>query len=105
MRAWICLWTLCVVVGFLIPACPGVKGKLVCETNNDCFKNYVCDQNNTKICLRRCTEATETDDCLDLQYCDVPSGAAEGVCRDGKLSGTDGGDTGGDDDGDSSGSD
>jgi len=57
-----------------------------CETNSDCFHDdtyiqYVCDVTVSQTCKRPCTAATHKQDCLASQFCDVPTDATEGICR------------------------
>lgn len=75
-------------------SCAGTPGKNTCESDDDCLSGgieYGCDTTNTKVCLRKCTAATETTDCLASQVCDVPAGETDGLCR---TSGSQSGDPG-----------
>jgi hypothetical protein len=84
-------------IAFLIGAgCTGVDGPAACDpaaAKSTCFDGYVCDD-STKQCLRTCQDQSQ---CLSSQFCDVPTGQVEGVCRFGGLPGGDPG--GGDSDG------
>lgn len=84
----------CYLVSMLIPlalafgvSCGGTAGKNTCTSDDDCFGGggieYGCDTVITKICLRKCSAATEATDCLASQYCDVAAGSTEGLCRSG----------------------
>ena len=94
MRHRNALWTLIILAASAASACPSVEAKLTCETDSDCFEGYACDTLVSKKCLRACTSATEEEDCLASQYCDVPAGESKGVCRDGPQPGDGGGDPG-----------
>ena len=88
------------IVFLLVVGCAESPVKTACETNDDCFNDdnyiqYVCDVAISQTCMRSCTPVTDTDtdsaDCLESQYCDVPEGASEGICRqDTDLSADDG---------------
>jgi hypothetical protein len=79
-------------------SCQGADTKVKCTSNDDCLSDsevtYVCDLQETEVCLRSCADA---GDCLALQFCDIAAGQASGVCRDGSTPGQDGGDAGGGD--------
>ncbi len=90
MRRRNILWTLLILAGVAATACiGGTDGKNHCKTNDDCHENYLCDANDTKLCLRKCTAATEATDCLSSQSCDVPAGDTDGFCREKSSSGGD----------------
>ena len=57
----------------------GVEPTVTCENDDACFNGYRCDS-VTSTCLRACDEGSASD-CLASQFCDAPSGATEGVCR------------------------
>ena len=79
------LWTLALLASLAGLSCSGPAAKLTCQKDTDCFEGYRCDAAETKICLRACTKATETSDCLALEYCSVLATATDGVCREGKA--------------------
>lgn len=75
--------SLAAVGALTVGACGGgADFTQTCESSADCFEGYACAEETAgateKVCFRFCDA---DGDCLTSQYCDIPSGQNDGVCR------------------------
>lgn len=70
----------------LVACGPGADYQATCTADTECFEGYACvaDEpgSDVNVCLHVCGPDV---DCLQSQYCDIPSGEPTGVCRFGSA--------------------
>ena len=70
------------VMGLGLASCGEETDLKNCTGPQDCLDGYACDTQDTKVCLVKCSTQNE---CLNSQYCKIPTGETSGVCRYGTV--------------------